>query len=206
MIVKKDGSISEISESFFVARDFVSSDEAKLLIDFIESYQHIAFVGQEGRRRSIPIGVVPFEATSQHIEKMNKIKLFNFPTEVQQTFRSIVDRIIDLARELYGDQDEMHCSNAIFAKHLSGGKVPVHIDAEPGGDEHLYYSSIVYLNTILDGTINFPHLDVSYRPNSGDLLIFRSNHKNSEHEVTSVSDTRYSIPIFISKDKNCYVE
>ncbi len=206
MIVNKDPSISEISEKIFAVTSFISADQIDLLIDFIDSYQDIARVGQEGRRRSIPLGVVPFASSAWNIENLKKIKLANFPIEVQQTFNLVVEKIIQLIREVYNDSDDMHCSNAIFAKQLPGGQVPIHKDTAPGGDEHLVYSAVLYLNTIPDGNINFPGLGISHRPSSGDLLLFRSNHENSEHEVTSVSETRYSIPIFISKDKNCYIE
>jgi hypothetical protein len=201
-----DNRIQEISNKIFVVKDFISDDQAQLLINFIDTHQDIAFVGQEGRRMSIPIGVVPFQATAWNIENISKIKLSNFPEEVQETFSFIVDKSVSITQDLYDDKDDMHCSNAIFAKQLPNGRVDSHIDAEPGGDEHLHYSTVLYLNTISDGDINFPNLGISYHPNSKDLLIFKSNHQNSEHEVTSISETRYSVPIFLSKDKNCYIK
>jgi hypothetical protein len=206
MIVNKYGSISEISENIFVVKAFIPNDQIELLINFIDSHQGIARMGQEGKRRSIPLGVVPFASSAWNIENLRKIKLSNFPVEVQQTFNFILEKTIQLVKELYQDSDDMHCSNAIFAKQLPGGKVGIHKDTEPGIDEHIIYSAVLYLNTIQDGDIEFPNLGVSHRPNSGDLLLYRSDQQNSEHGVTSISEDRYSVPIFISKDKNCYIE
>jgi hypothetical protein len=205
MIVEKYENVSEVSQGIFVISNLIQTEDIQTIIKFIDDFQHIAVVGKHGKKSWIPIGVVPLSTLSE-IDGLDKIKLKNFPEELQTTFNKTLKIIETYIKKLFNDQSEIHCSNASFSRQFSGAKVPRHIDSRPEYDEHIYYSSVLYLNTIVDGDIKFPNLGVSHRPKAGDLIMYMSRDTNNEHEVDLISEPRYSVPIFFSKDKNCYIE
>lgn len=208
MVNEQDDNTFKLTEGVFVVKNFVDAQDIKVLIESIEASQHLAISGQDGKRLSISIGKVPLASLSNvdPLHEIHKVTLKSFPMTLQDVFNKITKSTADFAQRLFEDKAELHCSNAIFAKQLPGAVIASHIDSQPGGDEHLYYSAVLYLNTIIDGNIEFPNLKVSHHPQEGDLLLYRSNHANSQHEVNLISEPRYSIPIFLSKDKECYIE
>jgi hypothetical protein len=205
MIVKEHENVTEVSQGIFVVSNLIQTEDIQTIIKFIDDFQHLAVVGKKGKKSWIPVGVVPL-STLSGIDNLDKIKFKDFPEDLQNTFNKTLKTILTYIEKLFNDQSEIHCSNASFSRQSSGAKVPRHMDSTPENDGHIYYSSVLYLNTIADGDIKFPDLGVSYRPKAGDFIMYRSRDNNNEHEVDLISETRYSVPIFLSKDKNFYIE
>jgi hypothetical protein len=195
----------EIYEDIFAYKNFVNEEECFIIINFINDNADMAFRGQGGKRQTIPLGSVPFEGTIQKIEQQKKIKLKNFPQQVQDITNSFIKKIIREVREVYQDNEPMHASNIFFAKQYGGCIVERHLDSAEW-DTHLEYSAVLYFNEIKTGDLVFNDKNISYHPQKGDMLLFKSKDPAGSHEVPTIDSERYSMPIFISKNSDCYIE
>lgn len=195
----------EIYEDIFAYKNFVSEEECSIIINFINNNSDIAFLGQGGKRQTIPLGSIPFEGTMEKTDQQKKIKLKNFSQEVQKTTNNFINRVIKEINKKYLDYDPMHASNIFFAKQYSGCVVEKHLDSAEW-DTHLEYSAVLYFNEILSGDLIFTDKGISYHPQKGDMLLFKSKDPSGSHEVPQIDADRYSMPIFISKNPDCYIE
>ena len=88
-----------------------------------------------------------------------------------------------------------------FGKQFPSSKVDTHLDADHEHNGHFKYSCVVYLNSNrVDGELSFPLLNYSYRPNALDAVVFPSQGDQYVHEVTAISEFRYSLPMWITDD------
>jgi len=195
----------EIYKEIFVYENFLEKEKCNYLIDFINNNSSIAILGKNNKRQTIPIGSVPLEGTSNTKSIQEKIKLKNFPKEVQDIVNDTIKNIIKEIQISYQDKESMHASNMFFAKQYQGGTVRRHKDSDPW-DMHLEYSAVVYLNEIKNGDLIFPEKGISHHPKAGDLIIYKSKDTTSSHEVLDIDSDRYSMPIWISKDLNYFIE
>lgn len=83
-----------------------------------------------------------------------------------------------------------------------GGKYHAHSDAEHYDPQQGMYfrtvdrdfSLLIYLNDDYEGgSLRFEHLNYTYKPSAGDLLIFPSNHVFSHESMPITSGTKYAL-------------
>lgn len=187
-----------------VHKDCISANDAQVIINFINDNKELGFYGKNNKRYTIPLGIRIFEGTAVHQDKASKIKLANFPDKVQKAILSAMDIAVKMTESAFKDTG-LHVSNIYIAKQMPGGEIPRHIDSGDW-DQHLEYSAVLYLNEIEDGDLCFPDLGFCYHPKAFELVIFKSKDEKAAHEVRQISSSRYSLPMWLSKDKSCYVE
>ena len=96
---------------------------------------------------------------------------------------------------------ETYLTSWFLSKQHSGGRLLPHKDGVPGGmNNQLEYTAMLYLNTLDEnGEISFPDAGFGVTPEVGDLIIFKS--KEDRHQVAEITEDRYSIPMWFTKDK-----
>jgi hypothetical protein len=110
--------------------------------------------------------------------------------------------IIRAAQSAYNDNDDLYLSVIWLNKHTAGSDIYEHEDQWTGNTQ-FKYSCILYLNSMdNDGVLEFTKLGYSYTPKRGDLLMFPSNLKDSQHTVKSIKSNRYTVPTWLTADKN----
>jgi hypothetical protein len=123
---------------------------------------------------------------------------------ISQDLNKIFNEIIELTKYFY-KEDELYLTSFFLSKHLPGSYMGKHYDADPnpgGQNHHLDYNIMLYLNTLEgNGEIVFPKRDLTISPKAGDLVFFDSKDLENLHAVNEVTENRYSIPIWLSRDK-----
>lgn len=115
----------------------------------------------------------------------------------------VAEAVKNAVVEQFVETEPIFLNSLWLAKHLPGDNVPVHVDNEEGENEQFAYSTILYLNTVEDGGIlNFPKLGLSFKPKACDLIAFPSQGKDMLHEVISIGEDRYTMPMWFTKDKD----
>ncbi len=97
--------------------------------------------------------------------------------------------------------DQVYLTSWFLSKQCPTGKLFPHVDGMDGGpNSQLEYTAMLYLNSLdNNGTIFFSDAGFGITPQLGDLVIFKS--KEDLHEVLEVTEDRYSINLWFTKDK-----
>jgi hypothetical protein len=102
---------------------------------------------------------------------------------------------------------EMNFVEAInFVKYGPGQHFSVHTDH--GFSYSCVVSSVMYLNDDYEGgELWFPNLDIKYKPDYGDIILFPSTYIYSHASLPVVSGTKYAaVTMFDYNDRNHQVE
>lgn len=182
-----------------IINDFLSEPECrdiiKIINDIVESNINNFAIYQNGKRLSLQFGKDLYHGHASHLN-------LDIISKYETTFRKYFTSVIDKTKEIFEDNAEMFMASFWIAKQFSGSTVPEHEDTDGGQNTHFEYSAIIYLNSLLDsGELSFPSLKYSYLPKAGDLIIFKSQ-STGTHVVEKINDDRYSLPMWITKDKN----
>lgn len=172
-----------------VSSNFINTEDCKHFIDFINTNQNM-FVGPLGRT------VLQFGFDDHRknytdivsgIESINNISIIYF------------NKIIKELQNIYNEDKELYIASFWLSKGMPGSRVRLHSDQEDGYNSHFKYSTISYFNSVDSGNeIIFPNIGYKYSPVEGDMLSWISGDKDSIHEVPSVTETRYSMPIWVT--------
>lgn len=172
-----------------VSSNFINAEDCKDFIDFINTNQDI-FVGPLGRT------VLQFGFDDHRknytdivsgIESINNLSIMYF------------NKIIKELKNIYNEDKELYIASFWLSKGMPGSRVRLHSDQEDGYNSHFKYSTISYFNSVDSGNeIIFPNIGYKYSPVEGDMLSWVSGDKDSIHEVPSVTETRYSMPIWVT--------
>lgn len=98
---------------------------------------------------------------------------------------------------------DVYLVSFFLSKHAPGGGMRPHMDSQDidGHNRHLDYTVMTYLNSMgRSGTLSFPIIGKRYSPNAGEMIAFESKDPTNAHAVDEVSQDRYSIAIWFSKD------
>jgi hypothetical protein len=173
-------------EKVIVVNNFIN----KNMIDKIINYMDNNLKG----KNKIPLrSTMLFGYDLAFKDSSSDLKDFNFIREIFPDVKKCV-------ASFYGDGD-FEVSNLWLSKHLPGGKLMLHNDTDDQINLQFIYSTVLYLNTIDSGALNFPDIDYSYLPKAGDLVIFSSQDPLLSHEVLETKDYRYSMPMWLSESK-----
>lgn len=172
-----------------ISSNFINTEDCKSFIDFINTNQNI-FVGPLGRT------VLQFGFDDHRknytdivsgIESINNLAIIYF------------NKIIKELKNIYNEDKELYIASFWLSKGMPGSRVRLHSDQEDGYNSHFKYSTISYFNSVDSGNeIIFPNIGYKYSPVEGDMLSWISGDKDSIHEVPSVKETRYSMPIWVT--------
>jgi hypothetical protein len=134
-----------------------------------------------------------------------------FPQEANFTFEKIEEIKEDLAHTITGVvsvaeslmRKRLYLTSFFLSKNIPGSFLSPHRDAgHPTENNHLDYNALIYLNTLVgNGQIVFPDWGVEIEPELGDLVIFDTKDPMATHLVKEVTQDRYTIPIWLTVNK-----
>lgn len=172
-----------------ISSNFINQEDCLRFINFIDSNQD-NFVGPLGRT-VLQFGFDDhrknYKDKVSGIEEINNLSVLYF------------NKIISELKDIYKDSNELYVASFWLSKSMPGSRVRLHSDQEDGYNSHFKYSTISYFNSTDKGNeLVFPNINYTYSPIQGDMLSWISGDKDSIHEVPSVTQTRYSMPIWIT--------
>lgn len=172
-----------------ISSNFINQKDCLKFIDFIDNNQE-SFIGPLGRT-VLQFGFDDhrknYKDNVSGIEKINNLSVLYF------------NKIILELKDRYKDNNELYIASFWLSKSMPGSRVRLHSDQEDGYNSHFKYSTISYFNSTGEGNdLVFPNIGYTYSPIQGDMLSWISGDKDSIHEVPTVKDIRYSMPIWIT--------
>lgn len=174
---------------------FISSEDCQFYIDYINNNIDKLYFAPHAKRWQLTLGKdnLPTSTSPDNLDSV---------ADIEDKLRNLFDAVVSEARIFFKDDGPLHVSNIFFAKQSAGAIIPPHHDQDYGSNAQVKYSAVIYLNTMgsqKDGILNFPNVGHSIRPVAGDLALFPSTEQYT-HEVASISEDRYALPIFMSSD------
>lgn len=187
-------------ESIRIIKNFITSDEQAVLVnytDYLEQAVNEKFaIYQDGKRLALQFG------NDSAYPETSWLTL-DLIREKEPMIRELFTRVIQATKssfEVAAELDLYVCS-FWFAKQYPGATVKKHDDSDEGHNKHFTYSAVLYLNSLEDsGDLEFLSYNYSHRPAAGDLVIFPSQ-GTGMHQVSKISETRYSLPFWITTDQ-----
>lgn len=176
-----------------VIKEFITSNEANNYVDYIERNLHRFYTSTSGLHH-----VWMFGKDNFHTDKSSDPALL---TDMSDKLTPLLTKAAEAARTTFGER-ELYASMLWLAKQEPGAIVSGHTDGEDGSNTHILYSGVLYLNDMGDdGHLHFPNLNYTYIPCKGDLVLFSAARDETYwHEVASISQNRYSFPIWFTPD------
>jgi hypothetical protein len=184
------------TDSIFLFPNFIDQHEAESLILAMEKMMASPDLMKRKsyayKRDTVPFGI-------DNLAYPSNTDLSIFP-EYYTMILELSNKIIKQVKLSFSLKDSLYLSALYFSKQHPGSSIPEHEDTDSGTNYQTDYSGIVYLNTIKEsGQIKFLDFDYSKFPEMGDLLIFDSK-STGLHEVLETLETRYTIPIWLTKN------
>jgi hypothetical protein len=134
---------------------------------------------------------------------------FGYDEEIPQQARHTmfyVKEIKDLLIAIFNRtasvfDEDVYLTSWFLSKQHAGGMLKPHVDGVDGGiNDQLEYTAMLYLNNMdNNGIISFPDDGIQVTPELGDLVIFRS--KENRHQVSEITQERYALPMWFTKNK-----
>lgn len=180
--------------TIFGIKDMLAEQDRNLFINFIndnidvfESYE------EEGNplRKALRFGIDDVYKTSYPDLSL----IPGLHETLKRLFNDIATKVQEQTKG-----PRLYVTSFHMGKQMSGSRVDAHIDSDTEYNGHFKYSSVLYLNTTGTGNLVFPHKNISYTPNAGDLIVFPSIGKEWEHHVDEISEDRYNLPIWLTED------
>lgn len=180
------------SKSVKIIEDFISEEDAKVFIDYIDNNHknRDKFPATRGEivnnRYRYEANIPETTPLVNHLEMKDLIKKYS-------------DKVIDDFKLFFNDEN---LYPAAFWMTLLGKdtRLPWHSDNHRYA-EHLYRSAVIYLNDDYDGGyLQFKDIDFTYKPKKFSIVIFSSS---DIHRITPViSGLRYALPIWATEDES----
>jgi hypothetical protein len=182
-----------VNSEIFVAPNFLSVDECYFFISYINNNLQTFDFAPEAKRWQLTLGT---DNTKNYVGNDDLDKI----SEIREKTEDVLDRVRQIANTKYGLN--LYTSNLFLAKQSDGAIIPPHYDTDLGENPHCKISGVIYLNRMQkDGGIEFVNFNESFLPGRGDLILFPSDERFT-HQVSQISQDRYTIPLFMTEDKN----
>lgn len=171
-----------------IIHNFLTAEDSDKIVSFINNHQD-NFVHNEGSRRFLLRFGHDDEMPNQSVEDMSIL------SPIREDLVAIFNRVSSIIN------DQVYLTSWFLSKQYPTGKLFPHVDGMDGGpNSQLEYTAMLYLNSLdNNGTIFFSDAGFGITPQLGDLVIFKS--KEDLHEVLEVTEDRYSINLWFTKDK-----
>lgn len=185
-------------ETLHRIKNIIDSNECALFINFInDNLDAFQSYEEEGNplRKALRFGI-----DDVYKDSYPDLRLIpGLHNALKRLFVNITTRVQDSI----GGPD-LYVTSFHMGKQFPGARVDPHIDCDPefNFNGHFKYSAVVYLNTTNSGQLIFPQKNIHYQPEMGDLVVFPAQGKEWEHEVESISEDRYNLPIWLTEDKS----
>jgi 2OG-Fe(II) oxygenase superfamily len=181
-----------------IVSNFISSEDIEIFKSYndylLETKPELFFIGNKGKRPVLQFG-------RDNAHAMSSPELDSIIPEIKNLVRSYFLKTTEIIKDLYQDNRDLYVCSFWLAKQLPGANVQMHDDTDEGANTHFAYSAVLYLNTLrTTGDLIFNDLGYSVKPIAGDLVIFPSQ-TTGNHEVAEIDEHRYTMPIWITADK-----
>lgn len=179
-----------------VIKDFISLDDANKIINYIDKNINLFEQGGVDKRFTKMFGKDAFQKDKS-----------TYPIAGLNEIHDIMFNTIEIAKKViayeYNDYKDIFLTSLWLAKQTEGGFLGPHLDTDPDNANHYFmYSAVIYLNTLEDsGNLDFPRIGLSIQPEAGSLVIFPSGDDESWHEVKSIKENRYTVPLIFTRDQ-----
>jgi hypothetical protein len=182
-----------------VIKNFFTQEECDFYIQYIESNLDKF---QQTKKTKRLVWLFGDELSMGASKGPIKVNLDLSPiSDIETKIRDLFRRVETVAKETYKNDNDLFITSLMMTKQIPGAFIVPHYDTDGGINYYFKYSAIIYLNTMKqDGILEFPYLDYSYSPEAGDFLMFPSGDKESLHQVTKISEDRYSLPMWLTED------
>jgi hypothetical protein len=181
-----------------VIKDFLTPEECDFYIKYIDSNIEKFHQTETSKRL---IWLFGNELASNDHKSLRSNTDLSLLSDIESKVRSLFRLVEKTAEEIYESGDNLYVTSFALTKQIPGSVILLHDDTNGGAIKSFDYSSIIYLNTMKqDGVLEFPNLNYSYSPQAGDLVIFPSADPIRIHQVAKISEDRYSLPIFLTKN------
>lgn len=181
--------------------NFIDQNEAKKLITFID--KNIDDFDLSDSKSPYPFSrfMLRFGYDEERPDLIRKN--YEILNPILEQLQKIFDDCIDAVSDKFNDDSQLYVTSFFLSKHVPGSESSPHRDSRPGFNEQLDYTILLYLNTLPDnGGLFFPSLNKTIIPETGKLVIFDTKGIDAEHGINKVMQDRYSIPIWLTKDKS----
>lgn len=179
-------------DQIFIINNFCSQDECKFYIDYINNNIDKLTFSEQAKRWQLTMGI-------DNIPGSNSPRTLEPVSDIEPVVRNLFARAEAKAEELYSSS-KLYVSNFFLTKQGPGASIPIHYDQDNGSNPHCTYSGVFYLNDMIaDGFLEFTQFNYTVRQKAGDLILFPSTDAYM-HQVKSISQDRYALPIFLTND------
>jgi len=176
-----------------VLPNFISKNDCDVIISFMNSIMSkMVFDGQKGRH------IIKFGYDQEFDSHGHSLDIL---APIAGYFNDIFYLVENKINEEY-NPPPLFLSSFFLSKHVNGGAVPPHADANNDINSHLKYTAMIYLNNSDgSGRLHFPKLDITITPTAGMLVIFPANDEMFMHGVSEISHDRYSMPMWFTEEE-----
>lgn len=92
------------------------------------------------------------------------------------------------------DNPKLDCGGYVVGKYNINTDRGLHSDCPYDELEHSY---VIYLNDNYNGgELNFPELDITFKPKAGSIVMFKSSDVDNIHQASKADNYKYIIPHF----------
>jgi hypothetical protein len=187
----------ELDPNIKIIENFISEKEANFFIDYINKNK------DDKSKFPLTRGEVRGKIRSEaNIPELVTLKNHD---EALEMIKVISDRTMSEFKNISGQEDL--CTSAFWMTRLGPNTVlPMHTDDHKFA-QHLYFSSVIYLNDDYDGGyIKFKDIALTYKPKKYSAIFFPSSY---HHAVTRImSGIRMTLPNWVSlgQDRDIFKE
>lgn len=176
-----------------IVNEFMSDNESDQIIKFIDDNLDMFYTGKYKLTHRLLYGIDLYHGNSN--PKLEKIDA------IEDIVLEYFNKVIEYIKDVKNESDDLYISSFWLARQIEGGFLDLHSDTDVDQNVQFEYSCGIYLNDVnVDGTLDFPKLNYSYKPRKGDMVYWPSKDPLYDHEVSKVTDTRYTMLVWLTKD------
>lgn len=175
--------------------DFISKEDADILINFIEKKMELDLNDAPRGRRVLKFGD---NEDTEYLMPTLPVESLEYVSDIVFKYWRNMTKLIN---ETYKLDKEIYPLNLWLSKQWPGSLVSEHVDEN--NDENAKYShtAIIYLNDQLrGGKTYFKKINEVVIPKQGNAIFFDCKDPDSLHGVTNTRETRYSINLWFTQD------
>ena len=176
--------------------NIISKEDAEFLINWIDKNESMFDTYEE---EGNPLRLVLRFGLDYVYPESNETMAMIF--EIHDVIKRLEHNICREVEKVYQEENSLYITSLHVGKQLPGSRVDTHVDADPNNNGHFKHSCVVYLNEINNGgDLFFTKLNYHYHPLARQAAVFPSQGPEYEHEVSSIGENRYNLPIWITED------
>ena len=179
--------------------NFIDDDNINLVKSFLDRNQNNLTTNSTKKRFQLKLGRDLHNSNLDSVIDLSRLE------ECRDFIcNEYIPKVIETVKEQYGIDYDLYVASLWMAKQIAGAQVKLHGDHDNGDNPHFRYSLVTYLNEVkIDGILRFPYINYEYSPVRGETIVFPAvgeYEREFDHEVLSIHEDRYSIPIWLTDD------